>query len=117
MHRLTAKLLFLVIVAGSLVPLAMAITTAPPHACCVRKAVHRCREADSADSSGQIIRDTSCCDHECGRAATTGRWANAQPKLAAFFLQTIHARLAGSQPDSTATASAEFQSSRAPPAC
>jgi hypothetical protein len=117
MHRLTAKFLLLIIAAGSLVPLATAITAAPPHACCVRKAVHRCHEADSADSSGLVVRDTSCCDHACGRAVTTGRWANAQPKLAAFFLQTIHARLAGSQPDSIATASAEFQASRAPPAC
>lgn len=115
MQRLTARLLLLFALAGSLVPSALALTAAPPHACCVRKAAHHCHELAATDSSQLNIRDTGCCNHDCCRAVTTAQWAHPQPKLAAFFLQPIDVHLAGSQPDSPAAASAEFQSSRAPP--
>jgi hypothetical protein len=115
MHRLTARLLLLFALAGSLVPLATALTAAPSHACCVRKAAHHCHEPAIADSSQLVIRETGCCSHDCWRAVTTAQWAHPQPKLTAFFLHPIDAQLAVSQSCSPATASAEFQSSRAPP--
>jgi hypothetical protein len=116
MHRLIARLLLLATLVGNLGPLALAAAAAPPHACCLRKAVHRCH-GSLAPETEFVIRDASCCNHDCCRAVTSARWAHAQPKLAAFFLQTINRLQAGSQPGSPVNASAEFQSSRAPPAC
>jgi len=115
MQRLTARLLLLFALAGNLVPLALAITAAPPHACCVRKAAHHCHEPADGDSSQLVIRDIGCCNHDCCRAVTTAQWAHPQPKLTAFFLHPIDIHLAVSQSDSPAAASAEFQPSRAPP--
>ncbi len=117
MQRLTARLLLLFALAGNLVPLALAVTAAPPHACCFRKAAHQhhCHEAAAGDSSRLVIRDTGCCNHDCCRAVTSAQWAHPQPKLTLFFLHPIDVHLALSQSDSPAAASAEFQSSRAPP--
>lgn len=115
MHRLTARLLLLFALAGNLVPLATALTAAPSHACCVRKAAHHCHEPAVADSSQLVIRDTSCCGHDCCRAVTTAQWAHPQLKLTAFFLHSIDVHLAVSKSDFLAAASVEFQSSRAPP--
>lgn len=115
MQRLTARLLLFFALAANLVPLALAVTAAPPHACCVRKAAHRCHELAEGDSSQPVIRDTGCCNHDCCRAVTTAQWAHPQPKLTAFFLHPIDVLLAMSQANSPAAASAEFHSSRAPP--
>ena len=37
MHRLTARLLLFFALVGSLVPVALAASAAPTHACCLRK--------------------------------------------------------------------------------
>jgi len=116
MHRLVARLLLLVALVGNFAPPALALTAAPPHACCRRQAGRQCHET-LASETGLVIRDAGCCNHECCRALTSAQWAHALPKLAAFFLQTVKAPPAASQPKSPATASAEFQSSRAPPTC
>ena len=50
MHRLTARLLLLFALVGNLVPLALAAGAAPPHACCLRKGVHRCQDSLGAGS-------------------------------------------------------------------
>jgi len=118
MHRLTARLLLLFALVGTLAPLGLAVTAAPPHACCRRKASHGCHEMAVVEPSGPAIRDAKCCNQDCCRAATTTpQWAQAQPKLSAFFLRTIDLPLAASQPHFPAAASVQFPSSRAPPAC
>jgi hypothetical protein len=117
MHRLIAKLLLLVALAGNLAPLALAATAAP-HACCIRKAVHHCHDSLSSQSeSGQlIIRDAPNCNHDCCRAVTTARWAHAQPRADQSFVQNIEAYLGHSNPVSPTTEPTSFQSTRAPPA-
>jgi hypothetical protein len=117
MHRLTARLLLFIALVGNLAPLALAATSAPPHACCVRKAAHHCHDSAVSESNQFVIRDASCCDHDCCRAAISAQWSHPQSRAAAFFLQTIDAGVAGIHADSPANASAEFQSTRAPPAC
>lgn len=117
MHRLTARFLLLAALVGNFIPLALAITAAPPHTCCLRKAVHRCHDSLISETEQPVIRDASCCSHNCGHVVVTTRWVHAQPKLAAFSLRASKVRLAASQPDSPATAPIGFQSSRAPPAC
>lgn len=117
MQRPIAKLLLLFALVGNLLPLALAAASPPPRVCCVRKGVHHCQNSLGSESEPLVIRDASCCNHDCRRAATTAQWAHAQPKLAAFFLPTITARLTGAEPNSQANPGAEFQPSRAPPAC
>jgi len=115
MRRLTARLFLFFALAGSLAPLGLAAIAAPPHACCLRKGVHHCQ--DSASESGELaVRDTSCCNHVCFRATVSSQWAHPQSQAASLFLETINERIAGSQPNLPATASASFQSTRAPPA-
>ena len=116
MHRLTARLLVFFALAGNLVPLTLAAAAAPTHACCLRKA-HHCHDSAVSESDQPIIRDASCCNHDCGRATISAQWAHPESQAAAFFLQAISARVASTQPEPPAADSAEFQSARAPPAC
>ena len=117
MHRLTARLLLFFALVGNLAPVALAATSAPPHACCVRKGIHRCQDSLAPETDQPVIRDASCCDHDCCRATISAQWAHPKARAAAFFLQTIRGGVAAPRPESPATASAEFQSTRAPPAC
>jgi hypothetical protein len=116
MHRLTAKLLLLFALVGSLAPIALAATAAP-HACCLRRGLHHCQDSLAPETGELIISNAGCCQGDCSRAVTTAQWAHPQPTLASFFLPSNQLRLAGSRPDSPVSASAEFQSTRAPPAC
>ena len=113
MQRLTARFLLLFALAGTFVPLALAATTAPAHACCIRK-THHCHEAASPEST-QVISATTCCDHDCCRAATTSQWANPQPGMPAVVAQNVEARIAGSQSRPPATPLFASESTRAPP--
>ncbi len=117
MHRLTARLLLFFALVGNLVPLALAATVAPPRACCLRKGVHHCQDSQASENEQLVIRDASCRDRGCVRAVTITQWAHPQSRVAAVFLQAINALLVGTQPNSPGSSSAEFQSSRAPPAC
>jgi len=116
MHRLTARFLLTFALVGSFAPAVLAAASAPPHACCVRNAGH-CHDSAASESDPLSFRGNACCNHDCCRAAATAQWAYAQPPITAFFLQTMHAHVASPSPGSPATASAEFQSTRAPPAC
>jgi hypothetical protein len=117
MHRLTARFLLLLALVGNLAPLALAATTTTTRACCLRKGVHSCHDSLDSDSGHLVIRDASCCNHDCCRATISAQWAHPKARAAAFFLQPIHGGVAASRPESPATASAEFHSTRAPPAC
>jgi hypothetical protein len=116
MQRLTARLLLLFALVGSLVPLALAATSAP-RACCFRKGLHHCQDSPASESEQPVIRDATCSNHDCCRAVTTGKWACSQPRLALSFLETINALLTEAHPSSPANPTAEFRPSRAPPAC
>ncbi|MFZ0320186.1 MAG: hypothetical protein WAL56_13775 [Candidatus Sulfotelmatobacter sp.] len=117
-YRRIAGLLLLTLLASNLGPLAPAGTAASPHACCLRKAVHRCHDSAEglSDAAEFVIRDGTCCGHGCCRAFVVIQCAYRQPESAAFFLGTISARMARAQEFSIAIAYAKFQSSRAPPA-
>lgn len=120
MQRLTAKFLLLLTLVGTLVPLALAATISPAHACCVRHA-HRCHASSvttSVATSDQLaFHSTGCCNHDCCRAVTTSQWANPQPGVTAAFAQSADARVAESYPSTATTQLSESQSTRAPPAC
>jgi hypothetical protein len=57
MHRLTARFLFLFVLVGNFVPLALAVAAGQAHACCVRKAAHHCYGWATASSS-RILHGT-----------------------------------------------------------
>jgi hypothetical protein len=114
MRRLIASVLVLFALAGNLIPLALAATTAP-HSCCVRK-THKCHE--SASESAQLaLRTISCCDHNCCRAVTTSRWASAAPSILGGPAYEISAAVTDSRPAAPTFLETSTQSARAPPSC
>jgi len=114
MHRLTARLLLVLALVGNLAPLVLA-ATAPPRACCVRKAAHHCHDSSAPESAQLVVRDASCCNHDCCRAVTTARWAQAQNTPAASFTQNVEAYLGQLNPVSPNAQVSRFKSARAPP--
>ncbi len=116
MQRLTARLLLLFALGGNLVPIALAVTAAPLHACCLRKAArqHRCHDESGVDSSELVLRGAGCCRSECERAVTSAQWAYAQ-QAAAAFLERIELRLTRPESAFAATQIYDSRSTRAPP--
>ena len=115
MHRLIARFLLLVALAGNLAPLALAAAATPPHACCVRKTVHRCHDSLESESDQLVIRAAACCNNNCGRAVITARWAHTQPLANRFSALKIENHFRPRDlifPNTKASAS---QSTRAPP--
>src|SRR5258708_33937619 len=115
MHRCIARSLLLLTLVGIFGPLVLAASTAPVHACCVRKAVHHCQDSQ-VSAIGQLeVRGTNCCGHGWGRSVVTSRWARSQPRppiVAAQSADNCSARLRLARP------TPEFsgrQSTRAPP--
>ena len=120
MPRLIARFLLLAALVGNFAPLALAATVAP-HACCVRKAAHRCHNSlasEQVSETGQlVIHDAACCNHDCCRAVTTARWAHAQSSASTPFVQNVQAYLGQSSPIPSNIEVSRSQSTRAPPAC
>src|SRR5438445_177021 len=112
MQRLTAKLLLLFALVGTIVPIAMAVTS-PQHACCVRK-THHCHESASQDST-QLAITSQTCDHDCCRAVSTSQWANLQLGLSPAVVQNIETNIIDAQPRTPAAHHSVSLSTRAPP--
>lgn len=115
MRRLTATLLLLFALAGNIVPLALAATADPPHACCIRKAVHPCHGAASTESESLEIRRAACCNRDCCRA-TAARWAQTQVHLATLATPGVNARALSPYPNRHCANLLASRSTRAPPA-
>src|SRR5258708_28146734 len=112
MQRLTARFLLLFALVGTLLPLALAVAATPPHACCLRKAVHQCHEADAYQ---RAIRSTGCCNRDSQRAVTTSQSAHPRPSLTSLVAHNIAARFTESPAVTPATHLFSSQSTRAPP--
>jgi hypothetical protein len=69
MYRLTARLLLVLLLAGTLVPATLAIAALPPHACCTRKPMHE------HGSGSREIRATGSQSRNCCPPVTTAHWA------------------------------------------
>ncbi|HSZ01824.1 MAG TPA: hypothetical protein VK788_20180 [Terriglobales bacterium] len=78
MHRLTARLLLVLLLVGVFVPVALAISATPPHACCLRKPMHG-RPSHDAEFQGP----PGCCQHDCCRPLTVSRTAHLTSKTCA----------------------------------
>ncbi|PYV98304.1 MAG: hypothetical protein DMG89_11535 [Acidobacteria bacterium] len=69
MQRLTARLLLVLLLAGTFTPAALAVSMPTPHACCARKTAHQ------HSSQGLVFQSVSCEDHRCCAPVTKGEWA------------------------------------------
>lgn len=112
MQRLTARFLLMFALVGTFVPLALAVTAAPPHACCLRKGVHQCHGSDPDE---RAVRGNSCCNQNYSRAVTTSQWAHPQSSLASVSVRTVESRLSESRAAAPANEPLSSQSTRAPP--
>ncbi|HLZ41620.1 MAG TPA: hypothetical protein VKQ11_11695 [Candidatus Sulfotelmatobacter sp.] len=115
MQRLIARLLLLFSLAGTSVPLALQASVAPPHACCLRKAVHRCHQAEAADRHEPVAAAPGCCHHNCLRAVKTSQSAHPEPSVTSAFEPVRQNYLAKSQPGVPASQIFSTKSTRAPP--
>jgi hypothetical protein len=70
MHRLTARILLILSLAGIFAPLALAISTPAPHACCMRKPM-----ASENPVQQEVLASPTCCNHDCCRVVVTSQWA------------------------------------------
>ena len=90
MYRLTARLLLVFLLMGTLVPVAMAISAPQPHACCMRKAMQH------QGSGSREIQTVGGQNHNCCPPVRTAHWAEPGPGVDS----TAHPLLAYLSPDS-----------------
>jgi len=74
MHRLTARVLLVLLLVGSFVPVALAISATPSHACCMRKPMHGRPSHDS-----EFHAPPGCCQHDGCRSLTVSQLAHLSP--------------------------------------
>jgi len=110
MHRLTARLLLILLLVGVFAPVALAISATAPHACCLRKAMH-----NSSPHNTTFHAPASCCNHDCCRPLTVSHWAELSPPAnacAAPAATTLQATLRQAR---RTTGNDPAHSGRAPP--
>ena len=90
MYRLTARLLLVLLLTGTFVPVAIAISAPVPHACCMRKPMH---DHGSGTREVQAVggQNRNCCP-----PVTTAHWAD----LGSGIDSNIYPLLASLSPDS-----------------
>jgi hypothetical protein len=115
MHRVVARFLLLTALAGNLIPLALAATIAPRHACCVRKAVHPCHGSTASGSEQLVVTNSGCCQQDSGRALATSHNACPSPQGWTRVAPTECRRSVDAQSETPAAARRTLQSTRAPP--
>ena len=69
MHRLTARLLLVMLLVGTFAPVALAISAPVPHACCMRKPLHD--QGSRRVETLTVGRE----HHNCCPPVTTDHWA------------------------------------------
>jgi hypothetical protein len=104
MHRLTARLLLMMLLLSVFAPVALAISTSAPHACCLRKPLRDGRHDPEIQST------PACCRHDCCRPLTVSLWAHFAPQANARVTSTsvplpselrlIHRTSSGNRSDS-----------------
>jgi len=78
MHRLTARLLLILLLVSVFAPVALAISTPAPHACCMRKPMY-----DGSTHNSSFQAPATCCNHDCCRPLTVSYWAQIRPTVKA----------------------------------
>lgn len=104
MHRLTARLLLVLVLAGTCLPVAMAISAPLPHACCLRKPMH------NHGSRSRDLQAVGSENHNCCPPVTTAHWA----ELESGMDSNIHPALAYLGPVSHAVLHSDYSNSLQP---
>jgi hypothetical protein len=113
MQRTIARLLLLFAFAGNLIPLALAATATPPHACCIRK-THHCHNSAASSSQPELL-SRDCCRQSCGQVVITAPWAHPQTHAASTKDQIVTSRLTPLDQPAFSSESLIQQATRAPP--
>jgi hypothetical protein len=110
MHRQTARLLLVLLLVGVFVPVALAISATPPHACCMRKAMH-----DRASHNAEFQAPPGCCQHDCCRPLIVSQWAHLTARACAPVTPASATLQSERQAIHYATSVNHAHSGRAPP--
>jgi hypothetical protein len=109
MLRWTARFLLVLSLVGIIAPAALAMTTPPPHACCLRKGMHCHNPAETQ------VQTPGCCNHDCCRSLTVPQFAEYSPAISNIVAQaavSLTVELVPGRPGAEMDAS---YSGRAPP--
>ena len=135
MHRLTARFLLLVLLAGTFGPYAVAVTSMEAsHAHCSRKPLPAVRAEDmpgchqhaasgahhesaiANSPSDHAFRSNACCfGHECCRSLVRSQWAQVSLQGSSTATARVDAYVPVSHPQFRTSDQATFHSGRAPP--
>jgi hypothetical protein len=110
MHRLTSRILLVLVLVGSFAPVALAISAAPEHACCMRKPMHGRPSHDS-----EFHAPPGCCQHDGCRSLTVSQWAHLSPSANLQRIQASALLLSELHQNCFAVSINHAHSGRAPP--
>jgi hypothetical protein len=114
MQRTIARLLLLFSVAGTVIPLAGAVSTAPLPLCCIRHK-HACHAAVGSNSSPAEVHESCCSRQGCGHAVITARWAHPGMQAGSFLARALSRHIADQQLPPLSPEFLNFKPTRAPP--
>lgn len=110
MHRLTARLLLVLLLVGVFAPVALAISAEQMHACCLRKPMHA-----RASHDAEFRATPGCCQHDCCRSQTVSQWAHLSPSATDQRMLVSSSLRSATRPIGLALAVSRAHSGRAPP--
>jgi hypothetical protein len=111
MHRLTARLLLILLLVSIMAPAALAITAPIPHACCLRM-IHDCT---TTKHGFQFEATPTCCNRDCFRSLTVSQWAEDSLRSTAHFTPATTTLLSALPALHRTDAGSTAHSGRAPP--
>ena len=109
MHRLTARLLLILMLSGTLAPAALAISAESPHACCKRKPLH------NHGGHSSEFRAPNSANHDCCRTLTISQRAQPRPSISGCVSQISGTLLQQMNPRYRIVDFSDSRSARAPP--
>ncbi len=115
MQRLIARFLLLFTLVGTFVPLALAVSATPPHACCVRKIAHQCHGSARPESDHPAVGNANCCSHDCCRGVNTSKSAHPENFLSSVLALYVDARVPDLRFETPVTEAIASKPARAPP--
>jgi hypothetical protein len=110
MRRLTARFVLILLLVGVFAPVALAISTPTPHACCLRKPMH-----DRSSHNSEFNAPPGCCQRDCCRPLTVSQWASLSPSAGAQRMPASTTLQSHQRPTLVAVDANNAHSGRAPP--
>jgi hypothetical protein len=111
MHRLTARVLLILLLVSIMAPAALATTAPLPHACCLRMK-HDCT---AAAHTLEFQAAPTCCNRDCCRSLTVSEWAEDSRRSTPHFAPATTTLLSALPAIHRTDAGNASHSGRAPP--